>query len=248
MVPSVHHLSVSLLHLWCLRARVLAVCSMCLLSGRYLFNTSHSHTDSELTTSFVSKKAWYLGKDVRDRPGLMRTLNDRTHCERNDNGTVSFIINADHLTSSIPAATVKKSTPLLLKIVYLKSYVNMGVVDVYVCNRYVATLDALWSDCRTFHYSMPQVVHLVVKDASYCFTGNNSGSNGSSGSSVSYGRISGDTVTPEVVKGSDTTRPSVDLVHRIQNCSVTAAAQLSSLQPRLAQMFKVTQIKLCHLL
>ena len=62
----------------------------------------------------------------------------------------------------VHAHAPRSSHPLLLTIVYLRTYTNAGVVEVSLCGHPVLTIDALWPDWRSRKISIPQSARIVV--------------------------------------------------------------------------------------
>ncbi len=110
---------------------------------------------------------------------------------------------------------------------YLASYVHMGVVDIYVCGRLMATVDAVWSD-PNYLYSLPQIKNIVI-EKSLC--------------------------THSTGTGGGVDAATVSVVHRIQYSAGTdnslpgsdATIALLQKKPRFKQMFKITSVTMCEL-
>lgn len=50
----------------------------------------------------------------------------------------------------------------LLEIEYLRTYFNGGAADVFLCNKYIATIDTIWKDYEHYKYSFPQKLSISL--------------------------------------------------------------------------------------
>lgn len=50
----------------------------------------------------------------------------------------------------------------ILTIQYMRTYYNAGQVDLYICNKYFKTYDALWPNYKLFHFTTPEIVKYVM--------------------------------------------------------------------------------------
>mmetsp|Transcript_18467 Transcript_18467/g.41071 ORF Transcript_18467/g.41071 Transcript_18467/m.41071 type:complete len:125 (+) Transcript_18467:120-494(+) len=75
-------------------------------------------------------------------------------------------------------AQFRSAGTLHLQLLFLRSYNNSGLVSLHLCGQplrdtmYQPTfLDALWSNYRTFHFSLPEVFHAQLDSGGYCSGG-----------------------------------------------------------------------------
>ena len=56
----------------------------------------------------------------------------------------------------------KRISQFILKIEYLRTYLNAGSINVLLCGKSIGTIDALWSNNDMKHYSLSQVAYISV--------------------------------------------------------------------------------------
>lgn len=118
--------------------------------------------------SASSRNTWEVKSENRDRLGWIQENN-------------SDYINPK-LTFSVPSSYAEVKVPskkLLLKIEYLKTYLNAGQVQVYICGDKVGTnnnnpgiIDALWDSYDSFKYSLPVYMNYDL-DSTSCAKSSN---------------------------------------------------------------------------
>lgn len=59
--------------------------------------------------------------------------------------------------------TEKKLLRILLQVIYLRTYLNAGVMQVFLDGKLVGTLDSLYPDFQSFKYSIAEPFSLVVE-------------------------------------------------------------------------------------
>lgn len=102
----------------------------------------------------VPDKVWSL---VEDAPGKKGWLTEKTKMS-----TVILDTYKDHKYSSklvfpfVPDSDFYKKKSLI-RIHYMRTYANAGMVDVFLCGQYLTTLDALWEDWHTYHFTFNQI-------------------------------------------------------------------------------------------
>lgn len=110
-------------------------------------------------------KSWKVKSEKRNRFGWVHEVNLTNTDSINPNLTFSTLI---------PYKEVKipNEKKLLLKLEYLKTYENAGQVQVYVCNKNLGIIDALWDSYNSFKYSLPAYTNYVI-DSTLCGNTNN---------------------------------------------------------------------------
>ncbi len=169
-----------------------------------------------------------------------------------DSSAASAIVFTANLSETVVVQPgVNNNSSYLLSLNYLASYVNVGVVDLYICGHFVMSIDALWSNYQTFPYSLAEIKSVVFTIHNCLFGFNATRENSTS---VKSGKV--DSSHHHANKFVDIT---VSLKHHLQYSAAdtkklvhnaSAAANLTQLvleQPRFKQMFKLTSIKICQL-
>jgi len=118
--------------------------------------------------SVSPNKSWKVKSDLRDRFGWVHEYNGDF---ANPNLTFS--------TGTLYAKVKTPATKLLLKIEYLRTYLNAGQAQVYICGNKVQTnnnnpgiLDALWDSYKSFKYSFPVCASYIL-DPTLCANSSN---------------------------------------------------------------------------
>lgn len=70
---------------------------------------------------------------------------------------------------------LNSETPSILKIHYMRTYLDAGVVDIVICHNYIGTLDALWADYEHYKYTFNDIFTFdyFSHHANYCLGINN---------------------------------------------------------------------------
>lgn len=69
---------------------------------------------------------------------------------------ISFPLNSNNIRFT--------DTAYLIRINFLRTYNNAGSVDVFLCDVFLVTLDALWEDFDYYHYSYEEERSIEIKD------------------------------------------------------------------------------------
>lgn len=107
----------------------------------------------------------------------------------------------------IPSSLDSQSSTALLHISYLRTYLNAGAADVYVCNSRVMQLDALWEEPGRMRYSLTEVATAVVHLNATSCTGVEQQIEPSGGSSASAEPNGGSSASIRIVYRSARDRP-----------------------------------------
>ncbi len=57
----------------------------------------------------------------------------------------------------------KKRLSILLQVIYLRTYMNAGAMQLFLDGNHIATLDSLYPDFQTFKYSIPEPFSVVFE-------------------------------------------------------------------------------------
>lgn len=111
----------------------------------------------------VNTKKWVLSEDKKGKFGWIDEGSINDECIQKAVVTINHN-QRDRCYSSILSFPFSKSPSVsgkrnLIRIHYLKTYINAGIVDVYLCGKFLTSLDALWKDFNKYHYSYNDIYY-----------------------------------------------------------------------------------------
>ncbi len=132
------------------------------------------HTLCSFSGSYesVPSDAWKVKEDVKGKFGLIRELPfNKTAVDnpiKDINATNELIIHFSDASKAILASNQNGQLKLVLQIIYLRSYMNSGVAEVYYCNqpKHIGIMTAIWSDYAHYKYSLPTAHSLQLEHCS----------------------------------------------------------------------------------
>lgn len=100
--------------------------------------------------------AWYF---IEERGGKWGWVTNKQNKIPSVNFPTGGMFGNHSYSSSIKFNILMKNveSKLLLRIHYLRTYLDAGAVDVFLCGHFIVTLDALWRDYLYYHYSYPDL-------------------------------------------------------------------------------------------
>eukprot|EP01041_Mallomonas_annulata_P001264 gene1264-2444_t len=118
-------------------------------------NESEKTTEVNISSSMIFK--------YEPKIAYGNTIENKNRNNNNNNNPNNNIIYNNINT------TISTSGKYLLSIHYFRSYEHAGVVEVYICGNKIMTLDALWTDYRSYRISMNDIAYYEFIDlASMC--------------------------------------------------------------------------------
>ncbi len=122
----------------------------------------------------VPLDAWQVREDVKGKGGLIRELPFNKKLANNPvkgiKGENELIFHFSNASKAILASSIINNYNLryVLQIVYLRSYENGGIAEIYYCNKLepIGTLNALWADYAHYKYSLPTAHSIMLEPCS----------------------------------------------------------------------------------
>lgn len=148
------------------------------LNAKFLYRQSHLNLmiGNVSVKSFLSNKSdsesWKLVQELHHNVGWRDENPTQSICKGDNSGdgiTETFSINSydDKRTSKYASVITfildknnfkqeifnERKNKFLLQVQFFRTYKNAGMVDVFICGKYIATLDCLWPDYRLYTIS-----------------------------------------------------------------------------------------------
>lgn len=112
------------------------------------------HPKIEVDYMAVPSTGWMY---TEERPGKFGFISHRPKtgkCTGQYYNSISFPLD--------PKKVEFNKKKYLLRIHYLRTYGNAGAADIFLCGKYVTTIDALWEDWTTYHFSVSCLIVFVI--------------------------------------------------------------------------------------
>ena len=94
---------------------------------------------------------WHLYEESKGKPGWISTgfsqITNQTH-----ENLIHFTLNMTNY--------IKERNKLVLKLSFLRTYKNAGIIDVFMCEKLIGTIDSLWDNDN--HFSVSQIAYLAI--------------------------------------------------------------------------------------
>lgn len=122
-------------------------------------------TPSSNTIVINPQQSWELIDESKKRVGwISQDSKDESAMNSNEicktNNIIEVVGSKTYAYASIISfplnAELFRRVNSILEIEYLRTYHNGGIADIFLCNKYIATIDGIWKDYEHYKYSLPQ--------------------------------------------------------------------------------------------
>ena len=109
------------------------------------------------------ENSWKFIEESNEKYGWIHTNNNTINNDSNTNNNLidnkynSVLKIEFNINNNNNNILKNKNKLFLLKIHYLKTYLNSGSIDLFICNKYIKTIDSLWKDYEMYKYSLTEI-------------------------------------------------------------------------------------------
>lgn len=140
-------------------------------SGRAV-NVPYSTLNLSTNTLLFNSKSWgwSLTDDERNKPGFVSYMTKPSSslakaldnpCDTSGEGSIHVM----RIPIRFPPDDQEKKIGSYLRVEFLRTYENIGAVDVCMCGRHIGRLDGIWNHPEKRHYSIAQIAIFTVCDS-----------------------------------------------------------------------------------